>query len=73
MPLYSVQSDFAESNQLRTLNVRGHINSAKSLYAVTPTPYHECTQLVQKILLLNFVHSLYGVGVTAYIHGTGLM
>ncbi len=68
-----LKSDFAESNQLHTLNVRDHINSAKSLYTVTTTPYHECTQLVQKILLLNSVHSLYGVGVTAYIHGTDLM
>ncbi len=25
----------------------------KSLYAVTPTPYNECTQLVQKILWFN--------------------
>jgi hypothetical protein len=32
-----------------------HIDSVKSLYAVTPTPYHECKQLVQKILLLDWI------------------
>ncbi len=37
-----------------TQNLCGHINSVKSLSAVTPTPYIECTQLVQKILLLNW-------------------
>ncbi len=29
-----------------TQNARGHINSVKALYAVTPTPYIELTQLV---------------------------
>ncbi len=53
--VYSVQSDFSESNQLCTMNVRSHINSVKSLYEVTPTPYHECMQLFQTILLLNCI------------------
>jgi hypothetical protein len=46
----TTERDFAEShqphtklNQLRTMNVCGHINSVKSLYTVTTTPYHECT------------------------------
>jgi hypothetical protein len=38
------------------------INSVSWMHTVTPTSYHECTQLVQKILCLNWQ--------TAYIHGT---
>ena len=48
--------------------------------AVTPTPYHECTndllfKLNESDLTesTNCVHSWYGVGVTPVIHGTELM
>jgi hypothetical protein len=64
----------------------GHINSVPWLYAVTPTPYHECTQFVDSVKPLSFslnrgffgpiayIHGTdYGVGVTAFIHGTELM
>jgi hypothetical protein len=73
------------SHQLRTMTERGHINSVPWLNAVTSTPYHECTQIVdsvkslsfsltmQKIFWTNCVHSWYGVGVTAFMHGTKLM
>ncbi len=70
-------NDFAETHQLRTMNARGHINSVPWMTAVTLTPYHECTQFVDSVKPLlfrpNCVHSWYGVGVTAFIHGTELM
>jgi hypothetical protein len=54
--------------------VYSRINSVKSLYVVTSTPYYECTrshqlrkvsfiQLNHKIFWTNCVHSFYGVGV----------
>ncbi len=49
------------------------INSVKSLYSVRPTPYHECTQLVQKILLLNWIKVTLRSQQTAYIHSTELV
>jgi hypothetical protein len=54
--LYSVQC-----------TVYSRINSIKSLYAITSTPYNECTRLHQlhRIFWTNCVHSLYGVGVIA--------
>ncbi len=50
-----------------------HIDSVKSLYAVTPTPYHECKQLVQKILLLDWIKVTLRSQQTAYIHSTELV
>ncbi len=77
----------SRSHQLRTMNDPGHINSVPWMNAVTLTPYHECTQFVDSVPWMhtvcrlrkaNFIqtnckHSWYGVGVTAFIHGTDLM
>jgi hypothetical protein len=71
--------EWPRSHQLRTMNERGHNNSVQWMNAVTPTPYHECTQFVDSVKPILFrpiayiVHSWYGVGVTAFIHGTELM
>ncbi len=67
--LYSMQC----THQLRTMALCGQINSVKSLYAITPTPYHECTQLVQKILWLNWIKVAWWSQQTVYIHGTELV
>ncbi len=67
--LYSIQS----AHQLRTMTLRGHINFVKSLYVVTPTPYHECTQLVQNILWLNWIKVTWRSQQTAFIHSTELV
>jgi hypothetical protein len=61
------------THQLRTMTWRGHISSVKSLYAVTPTPYDECTQLVQKILWLIWIKVTWRSQQTAYIHSTELV
>jgi hypothetical protein len=80
-------NDFAESHQLSSMNARGHINSVPWLTAVTSTPYHEwpghtnsvpwmhavCRLHKATFIQTNCVHSWYGVGVTAFIHGTELM
>ncbi len=72
---------------LRKATLPNRINSVPWRNAVTPTPYHECTQLVWiKVALrsrqtacimvwswCDRVHSRYGVSVTAFIHGTELM
>jgi hypothetical protein len=50
-----------------------HIDSVQSLYAVTPTPYHECTQLVHKILVINWIKVTWRSQQTAYIHSTELV
>jgi hypothetical protein len=47
--LYSVQS-----HQLSKVTLRGYINSVLGLYAVTPTPYYECTQFVDSVKSLSF-------------------
>ena len=41
-------------HQLRTMTLRCHINSVPWLYAVTTTPYHECTQFVDSVKPLSF-------------------
>ena len=61
------------SHQLRTMTLRSCINSVKSLYAITPTPYIECTQLVQKILRFNWMKVTLRNRQTAYIHCTELV
>ncbi len=64
--------------------LRGHINSVPWMNAATPTPVpwmqavcrpRQVTflQFIQRILWANYVHSWYGVGVTAFIHGMELM
>ncbi len=66
--------------------MKNRINSVPWMNAVTPTPYHECTQLVPKKFSdytewkwLDGVDKLrsfmvrYGVGLTAVIHVTELM
>jgi hypothetical protein len=77
----------AKSYQLRTMNERCHINSVPWMNAVTSTPYHEWTRSHQ-LRTMNarslsspsshfysdqLRNSWYGVGVTAFIHGTELM
>jgi len=43
------------------------------MYAITPTPYNECTQLVQKILWFNWMKVTLRSRQTAYIHCTELV
>jgi hypothetical protein len=56
------------------------------MHAVTPTPHFECTQFVDSIKSLSFrltrgffgpianIHGMdFGVGVSAFIHGTELI
>jgi hypothetical protein len=43
------------------------------MHAVTPTTYHECTQLVQKILLLTWIKVTWRSQQTAYIHSMELV
>jgi hypothetical protein len=49
------------------------INCAPWMNGVTSTPYHECTQLVQKILWLNWMKVTWRSRQTACIHGTELV
>ncbi len=58
--------EWPRSHQLRTMNDRGHTNSVPWMHAVCRLPKATFIQT-------NFVHSWYGVGVTAFIHGTELM
>ena len=51
----------------------GFLYSVKSLYAITLTPYNECTQLVQKILWFNWMKVTLRSRQTAYIHCTELV
>ncbi len=48
---------------LRKVTLRSHINSVPWMYAVTPTPYNECTEFSKRIFWTNCV----------YIHGTELV
>ncbi len=81
------QSHFMLIFVLRKATLPNRINSVPWMNAVTPTPYHECTQLVWiKVALWSRQtacihgtelvwpgHSWYGVDVTAVSHGTELM
>ncbi len=58
--------EWTRSNQLRTMNERGHTNSVPWMNAFTPTPYYECTQFVNSVKPLLFRP-------IAFIHGTELM
>jgi hypothetical protein len=58
---------------LRKVTLPIHINSVPWINGITPTPYHECTQLVQKILWLNWMKVTWRSRQTAYIHGTELV
>ncbi len=51
----------------------GFLYSVKSLYAITPTPCNECTQLVQKILFFNWMKVTLRSRQTAYIQCTELV
>jgi hypothetical protein len=55
------------------MNVRGHTNSGLWMYAVCWLRQVTLIQFSERIFWTNCVHSWYGVGVTAYIHGTELM
>jgi hypothetical protein len=55
--------EWPRSHQLRTMNERGHTNSVPWMHAV-------CRLRKATFIQTNCVHSLYGVGVTAFIHGT---
>ncbi len=77
------QSHFMLIFLLRKVTLRSHINSVPWMYAVTPTPYNECTEFSEDFLnqLRTFmvrswcdrVKWLCGVDVTAYIQGTELI
>jgi hypothetical protein len=58
--------EWTRSHQLRTMNERGHTNSVPWMHAV-------CRLRQATFIQTNCVHSWYGVGVTAFIHGTELM
>ena len=58
--------EWPRSHQLRTMNDRGHTNSVPWMHAV-------CRLRKATFIQTNCVHSWYGVGVTAFIHGTELM
>ncbi len=74
----SLYADFCP----RKVTLPNRINSVPWTNAVIPTPYHECTQLVKKVLKLNesdltestlCMHWWYGVSVAVFIHNTELM
>ena len=69
----SGQSHFMRIFVLRKVTLRGYINSVQWMYAITPTPYNECTQLVQKILWFNWMKVTLRSWQTAYIHCTELV
>ena len=58
--------EWTRSHKLRTMNERGHTNSVPWMHAV-------CRLRQATFIQTNCVHSWYGVGVTAFIHGTELM
>ncbi len=58
--------EWTRSHLLHTVNERGHTNSVPWMHAVCRL--HKAT-----FIQTNCVHSWYGVGVTAFIHGTELM
>ncbi len=66
-------SDFTLSHQLCAMNEHGHTNSIPWMHAVCRLRQVTFIQFNQKIFWTNWVHSWYGVGVTAFIHGTELM
>ena len=68
-PLNNLKSHFDWSTSLYA----DFFNSVKSLYAITPTPYNECTQLVQKSLWFNWMKVTLRSRQTAYIHCTELV
>ncbi len=39
--------------KLRKVTLRGYINSVQWMYAITPTPYNECTQFVDSVKSLS--------------------
>jgi len=65
--------EWTRSHQLRTMNERGHTNSVPWMHAVCRLRQVTFIQFNQRIFWANCVHSWYGVGVTAFIHGTELM
>ncbi len=65
--------DFTRSYQLRTMTLRGHTNSVPWMHAVCWLRQVTFIQFKQRIIWTNCLHSWYGVGVTAVIHGTELM
>jgi hypothetical protein len=67
------QSHFKLIFVLRKVTVPNCINSVPWMTAVTPTPYHECTQLVQKILCINWMKVTWLSQQIACIHGTELV
>jgi hypothetical protein len=58
--------EWTQSHKLRTMNERGHTNSVPWMHAV-------CRFRQATFIQTNCVHSWYGGGVTALIHGTELM
>jgi hypothetical protein len=69
----TVQSHFMLIFVLRKVTLPNRINSVPWMHAVTPTPYHECTQSVQKTFWLNWMKVTWRSRPTACIHGTELV
>jgi hypothetical protein len=67
------QSHFILIFVLRKVTLPNRINSVPWMNAVTPTPYHEWTQLVQKTFWLNWMKVTWRSQQTACIHGTELV
>jgi hypothetical protein len=68
--------EYMQSHQLRTMTLRGHINSVECMHAVTrvtPTPHHKCSQFVDSVKSLSFSLTRGFFGPIAYIHGTDLV
>ncbi len=69
----TVQSHFMLIFVLRKVTLPNRINSVPWMHAVTPTPYHECTQSVQKTFWLSWMKVTWRSRQTACIHGTELV
>ena len=67
------QSHFMLIFVLCKVTLPNRINTIPWISAVTPTLYHECTQLVQKTFWLNWMKVTWRSRQTACIHGTELV
>ena len=50
----TVQYSTVDRDQLLKVTLRNYINSVQWMYAITPTPYNECTQFVDSVKSLSF-------------------
>jgi hypothetical protein len=67
------QSHFMMIFVRRKVTLPNRINVVPWMNAVTPTPYHECTQLAQKAFWLSWMKVTWRSQQTACIHGTELV